>query len=131
MERKMTSTKKTTVGLDKVIGLRVKAARQEASLSQNELGLSIGVTFQQVQKYEKAVNRISASTLADIAATVQKPITYFYDPVKYKPNTHGEAMAEFSASSIGAKLISAAMELNPVLQQSLIDLARNMSKVTA
>lgn len=127
----MTSTKRTTIGLDKVIGLRVKAARQECKLSQADLGVSIGVTFQQVQKYEKAKNRISASTLADIAATVQKPITYFFEPPKYKPNTKGEELAEFAASAVGSKLIAVANELTPAMQQSLIDIGRTMGKVTA
>jgi transcriptional regulator with XRE-family HTH domain len=109
----------------------VRTARAECGISQGKLGSAIGVTFQQVQKYERAANRISASMLAEIAVVVRKPITYFYDPVKYKPNTRGEEMAEFVASRAGSQLIAAAVDLDPALRQHLIDIARSMNRVAA
>ncbi|MEQ1707140.1 MAG: helix-turn-helix transcriptional regulator [Terricaulis sp.] len=53
--------------VDRQIGARVRARRLDVGMSQEQLGQAIGVTFQQVQKYEKGVNRVSASTLLDIA----------------------------------------------------------------
>lgn len=73
-----TKTKGSTTLLDKEIGARIRQARQLAGMSQIKLGDGIGVRFQQVQKYEQGVNRVSASTLNDIAKTLGKPIAYFY-----------------------------------------------------
>jgi transcriptional regulator with XRE-family HTH domain len=122
----MTSTKDRTIGLDRAIGLRVRTARNECGMSQEKLGTLLGITFQQVQKYEKGMNRVSSSALVKISEVLKKPISYFLDEVKYKPNTKGEQMAEFVASREGSQLIAAAMELPPKLQQTLIDLARDV-----
>jgi transcriptional regulator with XRE-family HTH domain len=127
----MTSTKRSTEDMDRAIGLKVRTARGELQMSQDKLGQALGLTFQQVQKYEKGTNRISTSTLLRIAVILQKPMTYFIAEPKYKPNTKGEEMAEFVASRIGTQLIGAAMELPPHLQQSLLDLARSMNKAAA
>lgn len=54
-------------GVDRQIGARVRARRLDIGMSQEQLGQTIGVTFQQIQKYERGVNRVSASTLLDIA----------------------------------------------------------------
>jgi transcriptional regulator with XRE-family HTH domain len=124
-------SKITTEQRDRVIGLRVRTARIEMNMSQSELGKTLGVTFQQVQKYEKGTNRVSASCLAEIAATVQKPITYFYDEIKYKPNTRGEQLAAFYGSRLGSQILEAAVDLPVQLQHSLVELARSMRKVAA
>lgn len=117
--------------MNRAIGLKVRTARGEINMSQEKLGNALGVSFQQIQKYEKGVNRISTSTLLLIASTLQKPLAYFVDEPKYKPNTKGEEMAEFVASRVGAQLIAATMELPPALQQSLVDLARTMHRQAA
>lgn len=57
--------------VDKQIGLRIRARRLEIGQSQEELARQIRVTFQQIQKYEKGVNRVAASTLIDIAKALQ------------------------------------------------------------
>jgi len=66
---------------DKRIGMRIAAKRQQAGMSQSDLGEKIGegVTFQQVQKYEKGVNRISATALYDIALALDCAVAEFYD----------------------------------------------------
>lgn len=125
------TTKIKTEELDRVIGLRVRQARNEINMSQDKLGQELGITFQQVQKYEKGVNRVSASCLALVAQILHKPITFFYDEVKYKPNSRGEDIAQFVASREGMKLIEHATYLDPAMQQSLIEIARNMGKVAA
>ena len=61
------------------IGARLKARRVELKRSQAWLGERVGVTFQQVQKYEKGLNRISAAQLQAFAQALQKPVDYFYD----------------------------------------------------
>lgn len=66
-------------GRDAEVGQRVRSRRLECHLSQTDLAGRIGVTFQQVQKYEKGTNRIGASRLLRIAEALEVPITYFFD----------------------------------------------------
>lgn len=64
--------------VDAEVGQRVRTRRLEQGLSQTELGDKSGVTFQQIQKYEKGVNRIGAGRLQQIATVLDVPVTYFY-----------------------------------------------------
>src|SRR5437588_8826794 len=64
---------------DEEVGRRVRSRRLESRLSQTELADKIGVTFQQVQKYEKGVNRIGAGRLQRIAEALEVPITFFFN----------------------------------------------------
>jgi transcriptional regulator with XRE-family HTH domain len=70
MVKKSSGDARATTSVDEHIGARVRARRLELRISQERLANDIGVTFQQVQKYEKGVNRIAASTLVDIAAAL-------------------------------------------------------------
>src|SRR5208282_837251 len=63
---------------DSEIGRRIRALRLERGLSQTELGNLIGVTFQQIQKYEKGANRVSAGRLQRLSQALKAPITFFY-----------------------------------------------------
>lgn len=67
---------------DQHVGARVRARRIELGLSQQELGDKLGVSFQQVQKYERGTNRIGAGRMYDVAKHLQVPITYFYEGIK-------------------------------------------------
>jgi transcriptional regulator with XRE-family HTH domain len=69
--------KRRATALDTDIGLKVRAKRLDKGLSQTGLGELLGVTFQQVQKYEKGVNRISAGRLQRIAEVLDVPVTWF------------------------------------------------------
>jgi transcriptional regulator with XRE-family HTH domain len=63
---------------DAEVGRRVRARRLERGITQTELATRIGVTFQQVQKYEKGVNRIGAGRLQRIAEALEVPVTFFF-----------------------------------------------------
>jgi transcriptional regulator with XRE-family HTH domain len=65
--------------VDIEVGQRIKIQRLAAGLSQTELGGSIGVTFQQVQKYEKGANRVGAGRLTQIARGLQIPVNTFFE----------------------------------------------------
>lgn len=65
--------------VDKKIGQRVRSRRLEIGMSQERLAELLGVTFQQVQKYEKGVNRIAASRLYDIASSLEMPAAKFFE----------------------------------------------------
>lgn len=63
---------------DTELGKRIRLRRVEMKISQAELGDKLGVSFQQVQKYEKGVNRVGASRLTQIAEALQVPVMFFY-----------------------------------------------------
>ena len=63
---------------DVAIGQKIRALRLERGLSQDDLGRAVGVTFQQMQKYERGANRVSAGRLQRIADALEVPVTFFY-----------------------------------------------------
>ena len=67
---------------DQHIALRLRDKRKELGLSQTELADAVGVTFQQVQKYENGKNRISAGRLWQIAKTFKVPVEYFFQGLR-------------------------------------------------
>src|SRR5665811_537562 len=64
---------------DVELGKRIRLRRAEQDISQTELADKIGISFQQVQKYEKGVNRVGAARLQQIASALDVPVTFFYD----------------------------------------------------
>src|ERR1700751_2060302 len=65
--------------IDRHVGLRIRLRRKELGISQEKLAESIGLTFQQVQKYERAANRVSASKLWEVARALNTTVAYFYE----------------------------------------------------
>ena len=65
--------------VDLHVGMRIRQRRRALGLSQERLADTLGLTFQQVQKYERGANRVSASKLYEIARTLQTPMTFFFD----------------------------------------------------
>lgn len=72
-------SKRSATPVDAHIGQRIRARRGMLNMSQTDLGQRIGLTFQQVQKYENGSNRVSVSRLVQMAAVLQVPITFFID----------------------------------------------------
>lgn len=68
--------------IDVYVGGRVKTKRKSMKLTQQDLAKALGLTFQQVQKYERGANRISASKLHMISQTLKEPIAYFFDGIE-------------------------------------------------
>ena len=83
---------KTPNPIDKHVGARVRMRRLIVGLSQSKLGESLGVTFQQVQKYEKGVNRIGASRLQQIAGVLDVMPAYFFEGAP----SNGEGLLGFA-----------------------------------
>jgi transcriptional regulator with XRE-family HTH domain len=80
--------------IDVHVGSRIRMRRQLINMSQERLGELLGITFQQVQKYEKGANRISASRLFYAAKTLGVPIQFFFDGL---PGLEGEGLKEAGA----------------------------------
>jgi transcriptional regulator with XRE-family HTH domain len=66
-------------GIDRVVGQRIRWRRRDLKLTQERLGELLDLTFQQVQKYEKGVNRVSAGRIYEIAGVLGVPVSYFFD----------------------------------------------------
>jgi transcriptional regulator with XRE-family HTH domain len=81
-EMVMAASQKRLNPIDVEVGRRIRMYRLNAELSQGSLGDKIGVTFQQVQKYEKGVNRVGASRLTQIANAVKVSVSAFFEPTK-------------------------------------------------
>ena len=70
---------RSTVKYDHELGRRIRLRRVELKMSQSDLADKLGVTFQQVQKYEKGVNRVGAARLQQVATALDVPVTFFFD----------------------------------------------------
>ncbi len=75
------SENKVPSEIDRIVGQRLRWRRRELKLTQEQLGEKLGLTFQQVQKYEKGVNRISAGRLFEMSQVLGITITYFYEGI--------------------------------------------------
>src|SRR5712692_4852615 len=111
--------KKAPNSTDKHVGARVRMRRMMLKMSQEKLGDALGLTFQQVQKYEKGTNRIGASRLQHISHILQVPISFFFEGAPHvpgQPKGDGAApsptyVTEFLASSDGLALTKAFMRI--------------------
>ena len=65
---------------DRFVGQQMRQARRELGLTQDSLASLLGVTFQQIQKFEAGHSRLSAGRLRDVAIALRKPISFFYEP---------------------------------------------------
>jgi len=79
--------------VDRHVGLRIRMRRKELGISQEKLAEALGLTFQQVQKYERAANRVSASKLFEIARALNTSVAYFYVGLATNEELEAEAAA--------------------------------------
>ncbi|MFE1601377.1 helix-turn-helix domain-containing protein [Methylobacterium sp. ID0610] len=86
--------KKAPDPIDRHVGHRVRVRRLLVGVSQEKLGDALGVTFQQIQKYEKGANRISASRLQQIAEMLGVPVGFFYEGAPRPESGHDEERPE-------------------------------------
>jgi transcriptional regulator with XRE-family HTH domain len=116
--------KKAPNDIDRHVGSRVRARRLALGITQEALGAALGITFQQIQKYEKGVNRIGSGRLQGICDVLNVPVGYFFDGT---PGTEGfgaDAAKDFDAIMTipdGIRLVRAFMALgDPGLQHNLV-----------
>src|SRR5881227_589616 len=124
--------------VDVQVGSRVRLRRNMLGLSQEKLGAAIGLTFQQVQKYERGANRIGASRLHDLSRVLDVPVSFFFDdmdPVRAPaiPAGFAEPTAEaFDSDPLRRRetveLVTAYYPIDdPALRRRLFDLARALA----
>ncbi len=93
--------KKIPNPIDVHVGNRVRMRRMLVGMSQEKLGDALGLTFQQVQKYEKGANRVSASRLYQMASTLGVPIQFFFDDIPISTqNNNSEGLAESDSAGL-------------------------------
>jgi transcriptional regulator with XRE-family HTH domain len=132
--------KKTPNPIDKHVGSRVRMRRMMLSMSQEKLGDALGLTFQQVQKYEKGTNRIGASRLQQISIILQVPVSFFFEGAPVPPGRPGgfaeDASPEYVQATLstsdGLALVKAFSEIkNPKLRRRIVDLIQEMTGQSA
>ena len=130
------AAKKAPNPIDKHVGSRVRMRRMMLNMSQEKLGDALGLTFQQVQKYEKGTNRIGASRLQQISQILQVPVEFFFEGA---PNLMGSGSApkdapsasyvsDFLATSEGLSLTKAFTRIKePKLRRRIVDLVEEIA----
>ncbi|WP_375791153.1 helix-turn-helix domain-containing protein [Bradyrhizobium sp. vgs-9] len=127
--RRNGSNKRAADENDALIGQRLRARRLEKKVSQAELGTELGVSFQQIQKYEKGVNRIGASRLVEIAEALETTVDYFIGELD-TGRAHESKLGEFMATRDGVAIVEAMMKIpHDKKRKIVIDLARRLAEV--
>lgn len=125
-------------GNDAIVGRNIRVHRLARTMSQTGLADAIGLTFQQVQKYEKGVNRIGASRLFQISKILDVPVQFFFEEAPHvgdgsavrgmaEPDSEGFIL-EFLNSREGLELNRAFVKIaDPKVRKSVVDLVRALS----
>lgn len=112
--------------VDRYVGARIRAERTQAGLTQSQLGAAVGVTFQQIQKYERGTNRVSASMLVRAAKALGVSVSCLF------PEPEGSAEEQAAAAGIGAfkdgrLLAECFAAMAPEQRQLLVSVAREFA----
>ncbi|RFC62926.1 XRE family transcriptional regulator [Fulvimarina endophytica] len=134
----MAATKKTPNPIDTHVGSRVRLRRNMLGFSQEKLGESLGITFQQVQKYEKGTNRIGASRLQRISEVLNVPVSFFFEdapseaaaPLRgLREPEGGDYVVDFLSTSEGLQLNKSFVKISdPKVRRRVIELVRSLAE---
>ena len=121
--------------IDKHVGARVRLRRQLLNMSQEKLGEELGVTFQQIQKYERGANRIGAGRLWMLAHTLDVPVSFFYEGVKesmaqpgFSEGDQTPIVDDFIQSADGVALAQAFARIrDPKVRRRVLELVRTLA----
>lgn len=121
------------------VGTRVRLRRQVMKMSQEKLGDQLGVTFQQVQKYERGANRVGASRLWKMSQVLDVPVGFFYDGLdeaggstEFATDDQLPIVYEFINSTDGVNLAKAVSQIkNKAVRRQILELARSLAKDAA
>ncbi len=97
-------------------------------MTQQQLGDKVGIKFQQIQKYETGANRISASRMWDIAATMEVPVSFFFEGLDGQAPDTGEARGDILTDKEALELVRAYYAIPENQRRRLFDLARVLSE---
>lgn len=117
--------------IDRKVGQRVRTRRLEIGMSQERLAELLGVTFQQVQKYEKGVNRIAVSRLWDISVALELPVSRFFETVSVRGVAEGrqEYVDDALATPEGAQLMAMFASIkSQKLRRKVLELVKTLTE---
>lgn len=118
--------------IDRHVGLRIRMRRKELGMTQDKLAQALGLTFQQVQKYERGANRVSASKLWEMARALKAPVAYFYDGLGDDMEMAAGATfanaQDFLLTSEGVELAATFPRIAPRLRRKVLELVRLMAE---
>lgn len=133
----MTENKKKPNPIDIHVGSRIRLRRTMLGMSQEKLGDSLGITFQQIQKYEKGTNRVGASRLQNISGILNVPVSFFFEDAPGDSVSGPSGMAEASSSNYVVDFLSSSegLQLNrafvkisdPKVRRKLVDLVKALA----
>lgn len=132
----MPENKKKPNPIDIHVGGRIRLRRNMLGMSQEKLGESLGITFQQIQKYEKGTNRVGASRLQAIASILEVPVAFFFEDAPGGPAADGLSeesqttyVVDFLSSTEGLRLNRAFVRISdPKVRAKIIDLVQTLAK---
>lgn len=115
---------------DKRIGKLLRARRLVLAMSQSELGANVGVSFQQIQKYEQGINRVGAGRLTRLSAALGVPPAYFFpDPASHNSPASGPAQDEVLLDRKNLRaLVAYSLIGDEALRDALLDLVENAAR---
>ena len=124
---KSTSAKSTNAH-DIEVGQRIRARRMAKGMSQTELGNQLGVTFQQVQKYEKGVNRVGAGRLVRVAEALDVPVSFFFGATDTGGSEDTRAILGFLDTTYSLRLLRAFSRIpHGEVQRAVVDLVESIA----
>jgi transcriptional regulator with XRE-family HTH domain len=119
----------STTDLDALIGERVRSRRMETKMSQAILGEALGVTLQQIQKYEKGTDRIGSGRLLKIAGVLECDVMEFYAGINSDQTIASTPLLTFMATKDGVAIIKAMLKIkNEALRRTVIDIAEKLAE---
>src|SRR5579863_10458076 len=113
--------------IDVHVGQRIRQRRTLLGMSQERLGEAIGLTFQQVQKYERGANRVGASRLFDLARVLDVPVSFFFDEM---PDNVSKLSPRQIGSDGGGGEIDDPAEADPLTKRETLELVRAYYRIT-
>ena len=128
MRRRQKASPRAVNDQDRETGMRIRSRRLELHISQAELGEALGITFQQIQKYEKGVNRVAAARLSEIAAVLKTTMAALMGEDQAREGKQDSLVSEFVSSKDGIDLIEAWSRLeSQQVRRSIISLTRSLA----
>jgi transcriptional regulator with XRE-family HTH domain len=123
----MSQERKAPDPIDVAVGARIRLLRKTRSMSQARLAEGLGLTFQQVQKYERGANRVSASVLAKAARVLDVPIADLFGSAAAGSDALDE-FAQLAAHSGALELVRAFVRIeSPALRRAVLELTRTLA----
>ena len=133
----MKENKKRPNPIDIHVGSRIRLRRNMLGMSQEKLGESLGITFQQIQKYEKGTNRVGASRLQAIASILSVPVSFFFEDAPGHEGAGQQGFAEDSQTAYVVDFMNSAegLQLNrafvriddPKVRRKIVDLVKALA----